>query len=544
MRMVSTNVCFLLVVEAFSIRSIRRLIDHITYLRRGYVLKLCKAEDVMRGLDATQNNRVKGYIGILSTDRDKALFDKNVLNVLAKFILKDFDFQGTLDYLNKLGYARSYYDYAAMEVQLDNFAGVNHPNFSWNKNFKRAKDLLIDEVRRWDLKEIRYTGNDDCIKCIPKKKAHAGFSFILTGRRTKELYFEDIYSTYVNELREALSNGSFNKPILCMSRTAGTTPFDNKGERTGSFQSKPRVVSAIDIFQILAECTFARPFQWAMSKTSWYAGGKDDPEIGSRLLSMINNYGYSLTVDYSKFDQHISDWLIREAFDVVRAAFNPEWFSEDVFRVIREDFIHKVFIDGEGKLVESHKGVPSGSMFTQIIDSVVNRLMVDTYFIAKGTKEWEMMIMGDDNIIFTRESLTAESIGGYIRQNFGVKVSETPGKISSAERGKSDPEFLSRTWTAMGVWREKHELFARILFPERWREYKSTNLHPAQVVQAYILTFPLGMAELIDVKAFKAYYDTEISRMSSGQLSEWMSGLMRFRAEYLNKDTLRLPSVA
>lgn len=503
-------------------------------------MRIAKAYDIIGGLNATQNRRLESYQSQLSTDKDKRLFDPNVLNVLNEFSLESFNMQSVLDYLNRLGYARNLYKYDQIQDQLRNFAGDNHPNFSWNRNFKKAKSALIDEVRKWNLKSLKYHGNKDCIACIPKKKAHAGFSFILTGQRTKESYFENIFEDFSKEEKQARIHGSFNKPIMCMVRTSGLTPFED-GKRTDEFEIKDRVVSAVDLFQVLAECKFAKPFQLRMSQAEWYAGGKDDWEVSNSLTSKLNSYGNSLTVDYSKFDQHISDWLIREAFDVVRAAFNTHWFDEELFVVIREDFIHKVFIDGDGQLVESHKGVPSGSMFTQIIDSVVNKLMVDCFMFAKGVYKWKMVIMGDDNIIFTKDKIIDKEIAGYLSQNFGVKVSW--GKSSHAERGVNHPEFLSRTWTPFGVWRDPNELFARILFPERFRDYQGTNLHPAQVVHAYILTFPLGMRELIDVPGFEAYYGPEINRLRNGQ-SEWMSGLMRFRVEYLSRDKLALPSVA
>lgn len=374
-------------------------------------MKLRKAEDILGGLDATQNKRMKGYMSVLSTDKDKRFFDKRVLNVLAEFQLESFNAQRALDYLNELGYARNLYEYAQLQDQLLNFSGENHPNFSWNRNFKEAKTRLMKEFKRWGLKMVSYRGNSDVIACVPKKQAHAGFSFILTGLRTKESYFKNIYECYSKEEKEALIRGSFNKPILCMTRTQGTTPYDSEGNETGSFKAKSRLVSAIDIWQILAECRFAKPIQIKLSETDWYAGGRDDDSIQNRLTHLMQKYGNSMTIDYSKFDQTISDWLIREAFDVIRAGFSEFGFDEDLFSVVREDFIHKVFIDGSGRLVESHKGVPSGSMFTQIVDSIVNKLMVDTYFISKDMKQWDMMIMGDDNIIFTTEELEDSAIG-------------------------------------------------------------------------------------------------------------------------------------
>lgn len=433
------------------------------------------------------------------------------------------DSEKVLEDLRKLGFARSRYKYAPMEDAIQRFEQEGCVYNAHKKYIRRAIEKIKKEFRKVTLEILEYRSVDDLLNNLPKAEAHPGWSGLILGIYSKkELIEKQGFEAWIRELNQALEIGSFNKPIVLGYRTQAGSPFDEANVVKESYKEKVRLINIVDIWQVMAELMFAKAVQNYMSRQKWYAGGKDD----DTLLCMINNaarrYNYSVTTDYSSYDQTISDWLIHAAFDIMEAGFCfKDETQKRLFRIIREDFIHKVILDAHLELRPIHKGVPSGSMFTQIVDSIVNRIMIDAFMTEHGyaERDYECIIMGDDNIIFTYTKIDAKNMADYLIKNFKVDVNED--KMDAAELWKGEhPEFLSRIWTPNGIYRNPFELLARICYPERRRNYKNKLMRPEYIIYGYILSFPLGMKELIDVRKFKQHFQPkQFTNMSKDELA-------------------------
>lgn len=489
-----------------------------------------KVRDILCGLSSPQQKRLFAYTRNLSKDKDPKLFDDKMLDYIKEVCRDEEWVERTHLYLDSLGWNQSKYEFDQIKVQAKRFCDANHPYFGWNKNFKMAKEQRAKQFEKLFLKMIRYSGNAEIVEYLPREDTHAGWSFILTGMKKKGEYREELYHSYKTEVEAAKKNGTFNKPILIGTRTQASDPFNEDGSYNNEFKSKSRLVSMVDINQVMAELQFARPIQNAMSGMDWYAGGKSDNIIMGYMRKWDTRFKHWLSIDYSKFDQSISDWLIREAFDVIRAGFKYDAnFDEELFTIIREDFINKVLVAGtsDDLIYESHKGVPSGSMFTQIVDSIVNILMIDTYMISKGIVDYSMMIMGDDNIIFSNVEIDREDLSGYLGRNFGIEMS--PTKCSHKRWEDDEPQFLSRSWSRFGVYRKPEILLAKLIYPERFRDYRNNkDLTPEMIVQCYKDSFPRGMEKFISHEHMRRSIDIR-SRIGDGR---WLTGLMRYRLLY------------
>lgn len=453
-------------------------------------------------LESGSKRRLRNFRSSLKTDRDLRNFDSDVDAVFSKYCFDVDDYLSTKEYLRTLRsskdgklFSQGVKSYSEMLQSLERFGESNHPSFQWNQNYQRAKKSLMEYFSKLRLSEITYHDDESMISRLPKTDTHSGFTYLLTGRKEKGDNLVNIFNRYTVEEEKAIVNGSFNKPILPGCRTQGSGAFNEWGEKTGDCKHKTRVISMVDMFVIFAELKFALPIQQAMAGMSMYAGGKDPRGISSVISNMRYKYGYFISLDYSHFDQSISDWLIYDVFDIIKSAFVS--VNDAVFKVVVEDFVHKNFITGDGMLY-SRKGVPSGSMFTQIVDSISNVLMVTTYLNSLGTSG-EMIVMGDDNLLYTRDEVSVDAIASYITKNFGVVVN--PDKTSSGS-ASHDPEFLSRVWKYNGQWREPHTVIAKMLYPERYRNYRSGRVVAELVVYAYILTYPLTMGGLMDISQF------------------------------------------
>ena len=453
-------------------------------------------ETMLKSLSSGSKKLLTHYCHNLSRDVKDDRFDDAMYRLLKEYELRE----GTVDYVrgacNSVGYSQSRKEYKQLEDQIASFCTKDHPSFRWNQNYRESKERLKKYFSTFHLKSLIYKNDADIKDAIPKENTHSGWSYVLTGQRLKGEYLDGCFEALTLKIANALESGTFNTIVLPGVRTQCQNAFTDEGELVSEdVKHKTRLVSMIDVYQILVELKWAKPLQKRLSTVDWYAGGKNDYQLDYHIDAARNRCIKWISLDYSKYDQSISKWLIEDAFEIIKCAFD-DLDDERLFDVMVSDFINKVFIDGDGVLHQAHKGVPSGSMFTQIIDSIVNYLMVQTYFISKNL-DFTCFIMGDDNLIFVRRYLDKEDICSYLTKNFGI----TLNAIKSCEgEHKDDPEFLSRFWTRQGPWRHPYILASKLMFPEKFRNYKQVS--PELVMYSYILAYKKGMKELIDVDKF------------------------------------------
>lgn len=484
-----------------------------------------------------QTRRLKAYAKNLSKDKNPNFCDKRMIRDMLELALNGKWMEDEINYILSMGYTQSKYEYAQIEKQISNFEEASVPWFGWNKNYQAALEKLKAEAISWRLKSLQYGRNFIIEEAIPREDSHAGYEYIVTGYRKKGEYLDGLLHEYEKAEAEAKTKGTFENNILIGTRTQSPPPYDpTTGERTYKVKPKSRLVSMVRLYLILAEMRFAHHVQRQIGITKWYAGGKSTTQQAN-IINQLKRSGYSgwISIDYSQYDQTISSWIIRDVFEVIRLAYSDDpYFDGDLFNIIVNDFINKTIIDGNMRRRTIKKGVPSGSMFTQIIDSLVNKLMIMTFMEAKGIEHYEMFIMGDDNLVYLRTDRDLKNdllpdMEGYLKRNFGIIMNASKSSCGSIFQS---PEFLSRRWDNDGEWRAPGILLAKLIQPERFRDYKRHKFTTLQIIQSYVDEFPKGMAQLIDMREFERRKTRQIKE--SGP-DHWRSGLNRFKYLYENK---------
>lgn len=508
-----------------------------THYSREFVQRLTSTDDLQSSLSVGSTKRLRVYQKELAVSKgvERPLFDKDLKNLLLKYAWSPSVIKEALNYLNSLrdddGYlfSRDLKIYSKTEESMKRFGEANHTSFRWNTNYQQSLERLIKKVSSCKLRPQRYYSDDDILRALPKTDTHSGYTWLVTGEKEKGKNVEGIYQKFKGR-QDLMRSGEVVKgsPILIAFRTQASGEFNDDGSQTGSCKHKTRVVSMYDLLDVLDELQFANPFQKWINDQWFYAGGKDENFIARILSAYSVDYPKFMSIDYSSYDQTISDWLIEDAFRVIRSAFVLSSEEELVFNQVVQRFIHKDFILEEG-IMHSDKGVPSGSMFTQIIDSIVNVLVVNTYFIAIN-QTCEMIAMGDDNAIFCDDNVDIKSLSSYIQKNFGLII-KIDDKSNEGNTRQSDVKFLSRYWTKGGAWRHPNQLISRMLFPERWRDY-SGEVKPEHVLYAYILTYKAGMNDLVDIRRFLKDYPISRSFVMNNVDSRYIPGSLAYIREY------------
>lgn len=383
---------------------------------------------------------------------------------------------------------------------LQHYGDDERPDFTWNQNFRVARSILEKQIIH-HLEPIHFSPDLDINDVFSDKSTSAG----AIGRGSKADNWQNILK-YANSILDKISHGDpFSKiwiPCLPAHRSQ-IKNFSINQEFNPDYKEKDRLIWVVDAASVLVESLFARPMiQFTKDNFPGYAGGKTPAEL-TRLISHANVLPYWWCTDYSKFDQTIPSWLIHQCFNMVRKCYDPEY--KKVIDWIEYNFIHTKMLLPSGDVIEVHKGIPSGSNFTQLIGSMANYLMGLTYLASlfDGSEKYKvscinasmksdigepigMFVMGDDNLFFTNYKIDLHSMAQYLTYNFGVKVN-----ADKTEHGyHTYPHFLSRIWKIGGCDRDQVDMLLNLVFSERPRSYETFS--PVDIVFSLYYTFPFA----------------------------------------------------
>jgi len=198
----------------------------------------------------------------------------------------------------------------------------------------------------------------------------------------------------------------------------------------------------------------------------------------TRLYSeWLNNYreGEKLHgLDFKAFDTGVPPWLIHVAFDVLHQ--NVDWLNwhgkpttkrsrqkwKNVWDGMKYYFINTPILMPDGRMFRKHHGVPSGSYFTQLIDSVVNYILVKYLAGCQAMEVRNLKVLGDDSAFRSPSSMdigVAQSDADAVNMKLGVEkceVADDPTKF----------KVLGTTYRNQHAHRPDDEWFKLALYPE------------------------------------------------------------------------------
>lgn len=466
--------------------------------------------------------------------------DKAVRNLAYSYALNPVEFEKVEQHLQDVDYGPRDI-HGSHEKTLEIFTGQHAADFTWCRYYRDAVERVIKDTKpSKPLQILKFNSDFEIKDAIPREDTHAGFSYLLTGNRKKGAYMEDIRRKLEVEETVAISNKSYNKPILIGERYQCSGGYTEDGIEIDEVKYKKRTVCMVDIYQILTELRFAKGAQKHIGTLDMYAGGK----VPNQLFQIVTRNRFAtdrwVSIDYSHYDQSLPSWLLRAAFRVVRS-----WFSEFTEResklwdIIVNDFINKGFVGPKGEIVYACDGLPSGSMFTQIIGTLCNRIMMQTFaYHMNYDRPIRTIICSDDNLLFYDNWFDLDQYASYIMHNFGIEISVQ--KCSSGTRYGSNPEFLSRFWTTTGIYRDPRILLAKMMYPERFRDYKKNKqLKPELIFYSYYLAYGEGMRVFFNIDKFLRDHGNLLKSLSVEDL-EQLSGYYRYLVRYEKYDALQL----
>jgi len=334
------------------------------------------------------------------------------------------------------------------------------------------------------------------------------------------------------------------------------------------FEDKTRLIWGFPYSQTAIEGLLAWPLlQEFKGRNTPMAFAVTTGTLGTKLRVASYHKEFAYSIDMSKFDSSISKFLILEAFKILWTWFDPTSIEpvtgltmKQVGLTMESYFITSPIVMPNGMLYKGRKhGVPSGSFFTQMIDSVVNVIIAGTIssrFRLHVSKD-EIFVLGDDLLLWTNRDMELEAMSKYASSVFHVEFN--PSK-SRKFRYNESIHFLGRNWTQGVPDLPKQDILARMKFPERFRLYSRNYETRKRQVRMLILSYASVYWSAWDIArqtlgtgrwwespgAIETYVYYHDGKPASGLDLEpdHLSGLLRYIQKYVQSESHGMPRVA
>jgi len=128
--------------------------------------------------------------------------------------------------------------------------------------------------------------------------------------------------------------------------------------------------------------------------------GFDRTRNAPQLHSWVNKFDRFISCDVSRFDTRCHSTLVNKAFDVLGSGFLMTDTDTRQFEWHRRQFINSLVLLPNGLFVRKEHGVATGSVFTSIIGSICNFLVLfESLKKILNEDDFDILVYGDDALI-------------------------------------------------------------------------------------------------------------------------------------------------
>jgi hypothetical protein len=219
--------------------------------------------------------------------------------------------------------------------------------------------------------------------------------------------------------------------------------------------------------------------------------------LGTKMVAASYHKKYAYSLDMSSFDATISAALIHQAFSILHTWYDLDEVEpvsgktvREIFKVIEHYFIHTTIVMPDGHLyIGKRHGVPSGSYFTQMIDSIVNVIIggAISHRFGLHVSRKEIFVLGDDLLMWSDRKMDLDTIAKYANSNFSVQ-------LHGAEKSKifqynEAIHYLGRDWLNGLPDLDVDEVLSKMVYPERFRHYDEDPQIKERQVRMLLLSY-------------------------------------------------------
>ncbi|KAG8296771.1 hypothetical protein J6590_049796 [Homalodisca vitripennis] len=161
-----------------------------------------------------------------------------------------------------------------------------------------------------------------------------------------------------------------------------------------------------------------------------------------------------LCIDWKGFDKTIPPWLIRDAFALLHELIDMTKVLDSEGNVwnVRPDkserrwksLINTPVRTSKGDRFLVTAGVPSGSCFTNILDSIIN-ILVTRFMCYQCTGQFpdDEIYLGDDAVLILKDIVNIEDMANVAKSYFGMELNTTKSTLTSNPRNIHFLEYFN-----------------------------------------------------------------------------------------------------
>lgn len=329
----------------------------------------------------------------------------------------------------------------------------------------------------------------------------------------------EAFPTAMRKVGEILRNEKTPDPCLAGTRT--------QAGKLG------RLVWGYPLAMTIIEGCIARPLLECFkgSNVTPMAFGKTSSQLGMEMRKAVSHHRHYVSMDASKFDTTVTAGMIKVGFNALRTWFDLQeevGFGRtvgDIFNIVEDYFIHTPIVMPSKPRPRLYRGkrhgVPSGSYFTQIIDSVANVAMIgalDRHYKLK-IRLSEVFVLGDDMLFFTNKKPDLSKYANLLSDLFGMNMNASKSVAGSSGSGI---HFLGRVWINGVPQRDMSDVAQRAVSPERYRHYGEDKWKGASaVIGSYGFTAMItGIPERLEL--FNGLSSMRLAKNSASGFTEFL----------------------
>lgn len=440
---------------------------------------------------------LKSYVSRMSTPDPRGLFDSFVAEIL--------DQQGFVWEESP----RSVYDpqqlYTALERYATDWSSYEYMDAALQYGFRKAYKIFAKPKGE---EKLRTLSDSEVVTKALKLTKSSGLP-LMTSKRDSLVYSFNRES----QIRRGLKAPN---PCVAYKRTQAN--------------NKTRLVWGYPLEMTIMEARFARPLiERFKDSATPMAFGMSKCELGAKLHRYFSDAdGTTVCLDYSKYDTTLSAVMIKQAFRILAT-----WFSEEERTMLGWDTIVRYFISTPIVMPDGHlytgknHGVPSGSYFTQMIDSIVNVAIVYSLKFECKIKfdPRSLYVLGDDVILQVRTKVELEKWAKALSRRGLILHGDEKTVIGQAH-------FLGAVWTKGKPDAPIGELVNKACFPEKFRDYQGEpDTGAVNVLRSYASSYLSAYRFIPVFRANMRMVDFPDLRVESDFQSKYMSGSDKFLFE-------------
>jgi hypothetical protein len=179
---------------------------------------------------------------------------------------------------------------------------------------------------------------------------------------------------------------------------------------------KQRVVWGFDHAETIYGAQILYPVLNVLRQKPGFSAWLGDVYVDEEMTSILRDTRGApvLSMDYSAFDASLSSYMIEASGNIL-----IDWFgvsAEPIIRLLTRSLRSTSLVTPTGVFSGRDGGMPSGSVLTNLVDTICNLIAGHYSALRNGTRIHRFAVLGDDSVYVFRDPVDGESVSSAVSE--------------------------------------------------------------------------------------------------------------------------------